>query len=91
MGREEVWASVLTGRSQAAGLQNREAGLRTFLANSPVRDKNDGRYCNTFHSNGLPCCLLQFTFILGSCGAHRKKGKEDEKGNKKVEERGKEM
>jgi hypothetical protein len=35
--------------------------------------------------------LLQFIFILGSHGAYRKKGKEDEKGKEKVEERGKEV
>lgn len=82
---------VLTYSSQAADLQNREAGLRTFLAKLPVRDEDYGRYCNAFHPKGLPHCLLQLFFIFGSPGTYRKKGKEDKKGKEKVEERGKEM
>lgn len=82
-----VSTATLICREQAAGSQNREAGLRPFFTNLAVSDKDYGIYCKVFHPNDLPWCFFQFTFILGSHGAYRKKRKEDEGGKEKVKER----
>lgn len=64
-----------------------QGGWSKTFANLAVSDKDYGIYCKVFYPNDLPWCFFQFTFILGSHGAYRKKRKEDEGGKEKVKER----